>query len=75
MWGPGIITEYECYVSKDNSEWILVSQGEFANIKSNPSRQTKHFAPERARYIRLRALKNTENNNNLGYAEVDVVTY
>ena len=74
LWGPGIITDYEFYVSNDHAEWKLVSQGEFSNIKNNPLWQTKTFAPEKARYIKLRALKNTENNNNLGYAEVDVIT-
>ena len=74
LWGPGIITDYEFYVSNDNAEWKLVSQGEFSNIKNNPLWQTKTFAPEKARYVKLRTLKNTENNNNIGYAEVDVIT-
>jgi alpha-L-fucosidase len=74
LWGPGIITDYEFYVSNDNEEWKLVSQGEFSNIKNNPLWQTKKFDPEQARYIKLRALRNTENNNNIGYAEVDVIT-
>jgi len=74
LWGPGIITDYEFYVSNDNVEWKQVSQGEFSNIKNNPLWQTKTFAPEKARYIKLLALKNTENNSNIGYAEVDVVT-
>lgn len=75
MWGPGIITDYEFYVSTDNETWKLVSQGEFSNIKNNPLWQTKKFDAETARYIKLRALRNTENNNNLGYAEIDVITY
>jgi alpha-L-fucosidase len=29
MWGPGIITNYQFYVSVDNNEWKLVSEGEF----------------------------------------------
>jgi alpha-L-fucosidase len=74
LWGPGIITQYEFYVSNDNVEWKLVNQGEFSNIKNNPTWQIKKFAPEKARYIKLRALRNTENNNNLGYAEVNVIT-
>jgi alpha-L-fucosidase len=74
LWGPGIITQYEFYVSNDNEEWKLVDKGEFSNIKNNPTWQTKKFAPEKARYIKLRALKNTENNNNLGYAEVNIIT-
>jgi alpha-L-fucosidase len=70
----GIVTNYEFYVSMDNVEWKLVDQGEFSNIKNNPSWQTKTFTATRARYIKLRALKNTENNSNIGYAEVDVIT-
>ncbi|MBN1123946.1 MAG: alpha-L-fucosidase [Sedimentisphaerales bacterium] len=74
LWGPGIITNYQFYVSDDNVEWKLVDEGEFSNIKNNPLWQIKKFAPEKARYIKLRALKNTEGNNNIGYAEVDVIT-
>ena len=74
LWGPGIINDYEFYVSSDNRKWKLVSEGEFSNIKNNPFWQTKKFETEKAGYIKLRALKNTENNDNLGYAEVDVIT-
>ena len=74
MWGPGIITQYEFYTSTDNLQWQLVDQGEFANIKNNPVWQTHRFAPSRARYIKLRALKNTAGNNEVGYAEVDILT-
>ncbi|MBL7966046.1 MAG: alpha-L-fucosidase [Prolixibacteraceae bacterium] len=74
MWGPGIITDYRFYVSGDNKKWKLVSEGEFANIKNNPLWQTKQIEPVTARYIKFQALKNTENNNNIGYAEIDVIT-
>jgi alpha-L-fucosidase len=74
LWEPSIITNYQFYVSNDNKEWELVDEGEFSNIKNNPLWQTKKFTPEKARYIKLRALKNTENNDNIGYAEVDVIT-
>ncbi len=74
LWGPGIITDYHFYVSMDNVEWKLVNQGEFSNIRNNPLWQTKTFAPEKARYIKLRASRNTENNSNVGYAEVDIIT-
>jgi alpha-L-fucosidase len=73
-WEPSIITNYQFYVSNDNKEWKLVDEGEFSNIKNNPLWQTKKFAAEKARYIKLRALKNTEGNDNIGYAEVDVIT-
>ncbi|MBN2103422.1 alpha-L-fucosidase [bacterium] len=74
LWGPGMITDYEFYVSKDKRTWKLVSEGEFPNIRNNPLWQMKQFLPENARYIKFRALSNTENNNNIGYAEVDVIT-
>ncbi len=74
LWGPGIITNYQFYVSGDNKEWKLADEGEFSNIKNNPLWQTKKFAKVKARYIKLKALKNTEDNDNIGYAEVDVIT-
>ncbi|MBN2426687.1 MAG: alpha-L-fucosidase [Calditrichaceae bacterium] len=74
LWGPGIITNYEFYISQDKIKWKLVSQGEFSNIKNNPSWQTKKFPVEIAKYIKLRAMANTEGNDNTGYAEVDIIT-
>jgi alpha-L-fucosidase len=74
LWEPSIITNYQFYVSSDNKEWKLVDEGEFSNIKNNPLWQTKKFKPEKVHYIKLRALKNTEGNDNIGYAEVDVIT-
>jgi alpha-L-fucosidase len=73
-WGPGIITNYAFYVSMDNKEWKMVDQGEFSNIKNNPLRQVKRFTSEKARYIKFKALKNAEGNDNIGYAEVDIIT-
>lgn len=74
IWSPGIITHYEFYVSGDSKTWKLADHGEFSNIKNNPVWQIKKFPVAKARYIKLRALKNTENNDNTGYAEVDVIT-
>ncbi len=74
LWGPGIITEYRFFVSTDNKNWKLVSEGEFSNIKNNPLWQTKQFEKEKARYIKFQALKNTEGNNNIGYAEIGIIT-
>ncbi|HDR50978.1 MAG TPA: alpha-L-fucosidase [Mariniphaga anaerophila] len=73
-WSSGIIANYEFYVSTDKVGWKLADQGEFPNIKNNPVWQIKSFNPVYARYIKLRALANTEGNNNIGYAEVDVLT-
>ena len=74
MWEPGIITHYEFYVSADNKSWKLADKGEFANIKNNPLWQTRKFPKVKARYIKLRAVKNSEGNSNAGYAEIDVIT-
>jgi alpha-L-fucosidase len=74
MWGPGIITHYEFYVSTDGKKWRLTDEGEFANIKNNPVWQIKKFTSQKGRFIKLRALKNTEANDNFGYAEIDVIT-
>ncbi|NII29743.1 alpha-L-fucosidase [Pseudoflavitalea sp. X16] len=71
----GIITNYQFFVSQDNAQWKLVDEGEFSNIKNNPLWQIKKFEPVRARYIKLRALRNTQNNDAAGYAELDVMTY
>jgi len=73
-WGPGIITHYEFYVSPDNKSWKRADEGEFANIKNNPLWQTRKFSRVKARYIKLRALKNSEGSANTGYAEIDVIT-
>ena len=74
MWGPGAITEYEFFVSEDNTKWKLADKGEFSNIKNNRVWQIKKFTPMKGRFIRLRALRNTDGNNDVGYAEVDVIT-
>ncbi|HVX49613.1 MAG TPA: alpha-L-fucosidase [Chitinophagaceae bacterium] len=73
-WNPGIIAAYELYVSTDGQQWKLVSKGEFANIKNNPLWQTVTFTPVNTRYIRFRAIKNTDNTNEVGYAGIDVLT-
>jgi alpha-L-fucosidase len=73
-WQPSIMSHYEFYVSTNAKNWKKVSEGEFANIKNNPLWQAKYFEAVPARFIKLRALKNTENNNRIGYAEVDMIT-
>ncbi|QKZ14175.1 discoidin domain-containing protein [Spirosoma sp. KUDC1026] len=70
----GIITSYEFAVSPDNQQWNVVDTGEFANIKNNPLWQVKTFKPVKARYVRLRAVRNTQDDNAVGYAELDLIT-
>jgi len=74
MWGPAYISNYEFYVSEDNSNWTLLSSGEFSNIKNNPLWQVKTFSSVSARYIKFRSIKNVEASSETGYAEVDIIT-
>ena len=73
-WQPSTITNYEFYISMDGKNWKKTSEGEFSNIKNNPLWQTKKFDRVNARFIKFRALKNTEDNNNIGYAEFHLIT-
>lgn len=73
-WGGGLISTYQFFVSPDNIQWQLVDEGEFANIQNNPLWQVKSFAPQKARYIKLRAIKTTKPGEAAGYAELDVIT-
>ncbi|MEP7377417.1 MAG: alpha-L-fucosidase [Chitinophagaceae bacterium] len=74
IWNPGIISNYEFYISNDNAEWKLADAGEFSNIKNNPLWQSKNFSPVKARYVKFHALRNIDGNDEIGYAEVDVIT-
>jgi len=74
MRATGYISNYQFFVSKDNSDWKLVDEGEFGNINNNPLVQIKKFTSVKARYIKLRTLKNTMSNDDVGYAEIDVIT-
>jgi alpha-L-fucosidase len=69
-----IISHYQFFVSDDGSTWKLMSEGEFSNIKNNPTWQIKIFEETKARFIKLKALKNIKENSNSGYAEIDILT-
>ena len=74
-WPCTFITNYQFYISNNNVDWNLVSEGEFSNIRNNPVMQVKNFPQVKARYIKLKTIKNTYGNNDKsGYAEVDVIT-
>ncbi len=73
-WATGIISNYTLFVSQDGQQWKQVAGGEFANIKNNPLWQSISFAPVKTRYIKFQALRNTQNDNVVGYAELDIVT-
>ncbi|PZR19262.1 MAG: hypothetical protein DI539_14610 [Flavobacterium psychrophilum] len=66
-------TNYQVYISY-NETWQLLGEGEFSIFKNIPLWQVKTFDEVKARYIGLRATKKTQNNNTVGYAELDIIT-
>lgn len=74
-WNPGIIFNYEFYVSLDGKYWNKpVSEGEFSNIKNNPIMQEKVFEIKSGRFIKFKALSSTEKEGRVGIAEFDIIT-
>jgi len=74
QWAGGVITLYKFYVSKNQKDWEMVSEGEFSNINNNPVWQTKNFEKVKARFIKFQAIRNAWWNNDARYAEIDIVT-
>jgi alpha-L-fucosidase len=74
-WNPGIIFNYEFFVSEDGNSWgNPVSMGEFSNIKNSPIWQEKKFEPITGRFIKFRALSSAEENGRIGLAEFGILT-
>jgi alpha-L-fucosidase len=74
-WPCTFMTNYQFYISENNTDWNLVSEGEFSNIKNNPVWQIKKFEPAKARFVKIKTIHNTEGNNNkCSYAEFDIIT-
>ncbi len=74
-WNPGIIFNYEIYISKNGKNWgNPVSKGEFSNIKNSPIWQEKTFPVTTGRFIKYRALSSAEENGKVGIAEFDIIT-
>ena len=70
----GIISHYQFNISDDGEHWTTVSGGEFSNIAHNPLWQVVRFGkPVSARYIRFRAVRDTQGWNNFGCAEFDLL--
>ena len=70
----GVIFNYEFQVSKDGKGWKTVSKGEFSNIQNNPIWQEKSFKEEKSCYVRLKMLSNTQKDDIVGYAELEITT-
>lgn len=74
-WDPGIIFNYEYYLSRDGKNWGKpVSAGEFSNIQNNPVWQLTEFAPVHGRFVKLTALSPALENGRIGIAEFSVIT-
>jgi len=58
-WPCTFITNYQFYVSGNNTDWYLVSEGEFSNIRNSPQMQVRNFALVMARFIKLKTIKNS----------------
>lgn len=69
-----IISQYQIFVSDNLIDWKMVHEGEFANIKNNPTWQTIAMETIKTRYIKFRAIKTLQEGAAAGYAEIDVVT-
>ncbi|HCE57536.1 MAG TPA: alpha-L-fucosidase [Prolixibacteraceae bacterium] len=74
-WNPGVIFNYEFYISLDGVNWgNPVSSGEFANIQNSPVWQKKMFEPVKGRFVKLKALSPAYENGYVGIAEFDIIT-
>ena len=74
-WNPGIIFNYEFYISPDGKSWgNPVAAGEFSNIRNSPVWQTKTFEPKNGNFVKLRAISPAEENGRIGIAEFDLIT-
>lgn len=74
-WAEGTISHYVFEVSTDGKHWKKTSEGEFGNIKNNPIEQRISFStPEKARYMRLTAIKTVDDTGKVSYAEIGIIT-
>lgn len=73
--GKHQLTYFDSSLTEESTNLTIgFDAGEFSNIKNNPVWQTKTFPPVKARYLKLQALHNTQDNDAVGYAEFDVIT-
>lgn len=74
-WNPGVIKNYEFYISRNRRVWGKpVSEGEFSNIKNSPIWQKKEFPAKKGRYIKLRALAPAQEKGRVGIAEFTIIS-
>ncbi|MBR3696570.1 MAG: alpha-L-fucosidase [Akkermansia sp.] len=49
----GMTSRYRFEISMDGSNWKVVSEGEFGNLRANPVEQQISFPAQKARYVRF----------------------
>ena len=69
----GYIAEYALDVSPNGKSWKKVSKGEFSNIQNSPIEQVIRFDSQKARFVRLKALR-TIDGNSATFGEFGVIT-
>lgn len=69
----GVVSIYECHLSRDGKAWTKAAEGEFGNIANSPILQRVTFEPVQARFVRLKAIK-TLDDNPASFAELGVIT-
>ena len=69
----GFIAEYVFSVSQDGKNWKEVARGEFSNIQNSPVEQVIRFDPTQAKYVKLEALRTTDENQ-ATFAEFGILT-
>uniref|UniRef100_A0AB33JLB4 alpha-L-fucosidase n=1 Tax=Prevotella sp. GTC17262 TaxID=3236797 RepID=A0AB33JLB4_9BACT len=69
---PGLIDKYEIYTGNTPDNLKKVAEGEFSNIRNNPIMQEVFFTPQRARYIRLKAVRMVREGESVAYENLAV---
>jgi alpha-L-fucosidase len=72
-WFSGIISEYAFFSSLGGGQYRLIQSGEFSNIQNSPVWQRVEVPEHRCRFIKLRALKTTDDQLP-SFAEIGVIT-
>ncbi|WP_308991328.1 alpha-L-fucosidase [Mariniflexile litorale] len=68
-----LISNYKFYTSLDNKNWTKQAEGEFSNIKNNPTEQIKTFNILETRYMRFVAVSAIGNGNSVTIGEISVM--
>ncbi len=66
----GMASGYEAFVSVDGKKWRLCSEGEFGNLRANPVSQSIRFAPQKARFLKIKATKAIEGAPDLKKSQI-----